>query len=158
MKHKVAVMHKHSDQVIDGLSHLLADTYVLYLKTQNFHWNVTGPHFREYHKLFEEQYKALAEATDLIAERIRALNAPAPASFAKFLMLTSLNEAGHMLVANKMIKDLLHDHELVAKNITKAFVIAEKTDDQVTLDLLIQRKTEHDKFAWMLRSTLEHHE
>ena len=96
MKQKTHTEHKVNGQVIDGLSHLLADTYLLYLKTQNFHWNVTGPHFSQYHKLLEHQYEALSEAVDVLAERIRALNAPAPASFAKFLMLTSLNEAGKM--------------------------------------------------------------
>ena len=157
MKQKTHAEHKVNGQVIDGLSHLLADTYLLYLKTQNFHWNVTGSHFSQYHKMFEEQYEALADAVDVLAERIRALNAPAPASFAKFLMLTSLNEAGKVTNAEEMVKELLHDHEHVAASLAKMFTVAERCHDQVTLDLFIQRKTEHDKTAWMLRSTLAGH-
>lgn len=141
-------------KVIDGLAHLLADTYLLYLKTQNFHWNVKGPNFPIYHKMFEEQYEQLAEATDLLAERMRALEVSAPASFSKFLQLTSLDEAGHNLNAEEMLKALLIDHESIARTIAKLFEVAEECGDEVTFDLFIQRKTEHDKTAWMLRSTL----
>ena len=140
--------------VIDGLSLLLADTYILYLKTQNFHWNVTGPHFPELHKLFEEQYKQLADAIDEIAERIRALKAPAPASFTQFQKLTSLEEADNVLDAEEMLGELLGDHEIIAKNINNLFEVMHDCQDEVTLDLLIERKTDHDKTAWMLRSTL----
>src|SRR5579871_6319221 len=97
--------------LVTGLSCLLADTYFLYLKTQNFHWNVIGPHFYAYHKMFEEQYNQLADATDEIAERIRALDAPAPASFSEFLKLTSLEDAEKNLDAEEMIQELLTDHE-----------------------------------------------
>jgi starvation-inducible DNA-binding protein len=138
---------------IDGLSLMLADTYVLYLKTQNFHWNVTGPHFSALHAMFEEQYKQLAEAVDVIAERIRALRAPAPASFTQFLKLASLEEADNNLNADQMVKELLSDHEAIAKSISKLFSVMQECGDEVTLDLLIERKNEHDKTAWMLRST-----
>ncbi|TAK75645.1 MAG: DNA starvation/stationary phase protection protein [Gammaproteobacteria bacterium] len=141
-----------TNKVVDGLSHLLADTYVLYVKTQNFHWNIRGPHFFDYHKMLEAQYEALAEATDVLAERIRALQALAPASMGQFLKLTSLKEAGNDLKAEVMIKLLLADHEAVGKMIEGLFLVVEKSGDEVTMDLLIQRKTEHDKMAWMLRS------
>lgn len=142
------------NDMVDGLTHLLADTYVLYVKTQNFHWNVTGPLFYSFHKMFEEQYSELAEATDTIAERIRALMAPTPASMGEFLKLTSLEEADSDLAPEEMIDELLNDHELMAKNITVLFGVAQDAGDEVTLDMLIQRKEEHDKIAWMLRSTL----
>lgn len=146
-----------SQNIIRALSELLADTYLLYLKTQNFHWNVESPNFYALHKFFEEQYEALAEAVDILAERIRALKAPSPASFKEFLALTTLSEqeAKKSLNAEGMIDRLLADHEKIGKNIEKYFAIAEKDGDEVTLDLFIQRKTEHDKFAWMLRSTLK---
>lgn len=155
MKNKTSAAHKKNPQLIDSLAHLLADTYHLYLKTQNFHWNVRGPHFFEYHKMFEEQYQQLADATDKIAERMRALREPAPASFSKFLQLTSLAEAGHNLSAKEMLEEALADHEAIAKTIAGLFEIAEECGDEVTLDLFIERKTEHDKTAWMLRSLLE---
>ncbi len=155
MKQKVLPAQKYRSHVADGLAHLLADTYVLYLKTQNFHWNVTGPHFAEYHKLFEAQYEQLADATDLIAERLRALNIIAPASFSQFLMLTSIKEADGNIKAEAMIGELLHDHELMGRQIDKMIEWAQKEKDEVTMDLFIQRKTEHDKTAWMLRSLLE---
>ena len=154
---KTSSTHKKDAQIIDGLAHLLADTYLLYLKTQNFHWNVTGPHFFPYHKMFEEQYQQLAEAVDLLAERMRALKVVTPASFTKFLQLTSLDEPGHNLTAEEMLQALLVDHGTIAKNIEKLFAVAEACNDEVTLDLFIQRKSEHDKTAWMLESTLENH-
>jgi starvation-inducible DNA-binding protein len=141
--------------VIIGLSQLLANTYILYTKTQNFHWNVLGPHFHSYHKMFESQYQELADATDIIAERIRALNAPAPGSLTQFLKLAELKEEHNHLNANAMVRSLLKDHEWIAKKIAHLFAVAEAAEDEVTLDMLIVRKTEHDKTAWMLRSTLE---
>lgn len=146
--------NKPSQQVVTGLSQLLADTYVLYIKTQNFHWNVMGPHFFAYHKAFEAQYEELSAAIDMLAERIRALQAPAPASMTQFLKLTSLEESDDNITAEAMIEELLADHEFVAKNIQKFFTIVQNAKDEVTLDILIQRKTEHDKTAWMLRSTI----
>tara|TARA_R110000868_G_scaffold60378_1_gene184532 strand:- start:524 stop:970 length:447 start_codon:yes stop_codon:yes gene_type:complete len=146
---------KQSPLVADGLSHLLADTYLLYLKTQNFHWNVTGSHFTSLHHLFEEQYVQLTEAADLLAERIRALQAIAPGSFAEFLELTSLKEASGEYTANDMVASLLKDHEAISSSIERLLKSIENEGDEVTTDMLIQRKTEHDKTAWMLRSALE---
>lgn len=148
-------MKKSTQDVVDGLSHLLADTYLLYLKTQNFHWNVTGPHFHTLHKMFEEQYEQLSSANDLIAERIRALHAKAPGSFGEFLKMASLQEAEGDVSAELMIKELLIDHESMSSSLQKLFALAQEDGDEVTLDMLIERKTEHDKTAWMLRSTLE---
>jgi starvation-inducible DNA-binding protein len=146
---------KKMTKVIDCLNHLLADTYLLYLKTQNFHWNVIGPNFISLHKLFEEQYEQLSEATDILAERIRALNAHTPGSFANFLKLASLTEARNETTSTAMLKALLQDHEAMADAIEEMFAVVEKEEDEVTFDILVQRKTEHDKSAWILRSTLE---
>ncbi len=140
--------------VIDALAHLLADTYLLYLKTQNFHWNVTGPHFISLHKLFEEQYESLSAATDVLAERIRALNAEAPGSFSDFLRLASLEEACEETSAEDMVASLLKDHEAMSAAIKDMFAITQEDEDEVTMDILIERKTEHDKIIWMLRSTM----
>ena len=152
---KLAEKTQQTNKIVDALSHLLADTYILYVKTQNFHWNVTGPHFYAYHQLFEEQYKALVEAIDVIAERIRSLGAHAPASLAAFLKLTSLKESDEKLNAQSMLQTLLNNHESIANTISKLFDVIDECGDEVTLDLLVERKTEHDKFAWMLRSSLK---
>lgn len=153
MKGKMSVVTKRHNQVIEGLSNLLADTYVLALKTQNFHWNVSGPHFFSYHQMFEAQYNQLFSAIDLIAERIRALKAPAPATFNEYLKKTSLHEAGHHLSADHMVRELAADHETIAKSIEAFHHVVEEDKDEVTMDLLNQRKYEHDKMAWMLRSS-----
>ncbi|OGT38313.1 MAG: hypothetical protein A3F11_06440 [Gammaproteobacteria bacterium RIFCSPHIGHO2_12_FULL_37_14] len=141
--------------LIEGLNHLLADTYVLYVVTQHCHWNVLGPNFIAYHKMFEEQYQELASAIDEIAERIRALKTFAQASLRSFLKLSSLKEIEEQMNAEKMLNKLLADHEHIAEKIFKLFDIADQSGDEVTLDLLIKRKTAHDKTAWMLRSSLE---
>ena len=147
-------MKNESKKIVNGLSHLLANTYVLYVKTQNFHWNVTGSHFYSYHKMFEEQYTQLSDAVDKIAERIRSLEALAPASLSAFLKLASLKESDNPLDSNSMLKELLSSHEMIAENILDIMEIAKECNDEVTLDLLIERKSEHDKTAWMLRSSL----
>src|SRR3990167_6550689 len=126
-----------NQKVIDGLAHFLADSYILYLKTQNFHWNVQGPNFHSLHEMFEEQYQELAEAIDKIAERIRALKSPAPASFAQFSKLTSLEETGGHPKADDMLKQLLHDHEIVIKHGIELFETAEQTGDDTTGDLML---------------------
>ena len=146
---------KRPSSLTDGLSQLLADTYLLYLKTQNFHWNIGGPHFYSLHKMFEAQYEELGEAADTIAERIRALNAPAPGSFSAYLKLTSLEEADAEATDAEMVTILLCDHETMGKNLERLFATADAAGDEVTLDMLITRKAQHDKNAWMLRSTLE---
>jgi starvation-inducible DNA-binding protein len=142
-------------QVVEGLCHLLADTYTLYLKTQNFHWHVTGPNFHSLHKMFEEQYNQLALATDELAERIRALNHAAPATFAEFLELATIKEDHGKLSANDMIKKLLHGHEIIIKNAKQLIPTSLNAKDDETADLVIGRVEEHEKTAWMLRSSLE---
>ena len=142
-------------KVTDGLSHLLADTYTLYLKSQNFHWHVTGPNFHSFHKMFEEEYIQLAAATDLLAERLRALNHRAPATFAEFLKLATIKEDLGTFSANDMVKKLLHGHEIIIKNAKELIAIALEVHDEETADLVIGRVEEHEKTAWMLRSSLE---
>ncbi len=146
---------QHSQKIADELTHFLADSYTLYLKTQNFHWNVTGPNFYELHLLFESQYTELAEAIDIIAERIRALGSHTPASFSEFSKLTSLKEASQNTAATDMLKKLATDHETLSEHASIILQKAEKANDQGTMDMLIQRIRAHDKAAWMLRSSLQ---
>ncbi len=137
-----------------GLYRLLSDTYTLYLKTHNFHWNVTGPLFNTLHLMFEAQYNELALAVDLIAERIRALGVPAPGSFAQFTKLTSIPEETGVPAADEMIRQLVKDQETVVRTARTIFPTVEKASDQPTADLLTQRMQVHEKTAWMLRSLL----
>lgn len=146
---------KFAQKVADELTHVLADTYTLYLKTQNYHWNVTGPFFPQLHTLFEEQYSELAEAVDVIAERIRALGSLAPATFSEFQKLTSLNEGDNTVDSDTMVEHLLEDHETISHHLLIVFSKAEKANDQGTLDMLTERLRAHEKMAWMLRSSLE---
>ena len=141
--------------IADGLSHLLADTYTLYLKTHNFHWNVTGPMFNTLHLMFEAQYNELALAVDLIAERIRALGCPAPATYSAYAKLTSIPETEGVPKAIEMIKLLVEGQESVVRTARSIFPIADKNNDEPTADLLTQRMQIHEKTAWMLRSLLE---
>ena len=142
-------------EIAGHLGRLLADTYSLYLKTHNFHWNVVGPRFRELHLMFEEEYNELWLAADLIAERIRALGEVAPATYSEFARLTSIPEPQGVPPAADMIAELLKGHEAVARTAREALAPAESAGDQVTLDLLTQRLQIHEKTAWMLRSLLE---
>jgi starvation-inducible DNA-binding protein len=141
--------------IAEGLAKVLADTYTLYLKTHNFHWNVTGPMFQTLHLMFEQQYNELALAVDLVAERIRALGYPAPGSYAEFSKLSSISEAKGVPLAEDMIHQLVGGQEALVRTARKVFATAEKASDQVTLDLLTQRMQVHEKTAWMLRSLLE---
>ena len=143
------------EEIAGALSRLLADSYTLYLKTHNFHWNVTGPMFQTLHLMFEAQYTELALAVDLIAERIRALGAPAPGSYREFARLSSIKEAEGVPRATDMIRQLVEGQESVVRTARAAFVIAERGNDQPTADLLTQRMQVHEKTAWMLRSLLE---
>lgn len=136
------------------LSRLLADTYTLYLKTHNFHWNVTGPLFGTLHSMFEGQYDELAEAVDDIAERIRAMGYPAPGTYGEFLELSSIKEDRGPLVAEKMVQHLVEGHETIIRLIRSNVSILEKSQDASTLDLVTQRMQSHEKTAWMLRSQL----
>lgn len=143
-------------EIAAGLSHLLADSYTLYLKTHKFHWNVTGPMFQTLHLLFETQYNELALAVDLIAERIRALGHFAPGSYAEFSKLSSIQEsAGDVPRAKEMIRELVDGQEAVVRTARKIFPAAERGNDDATADLITQRIQLHEKSAWMLRSLLE---
>ena len=141
--------------IADGLSRVLADTYTLYLKTHNFHWNVTGPMFNTLHLMFEDQYNELWIAIDLIAERIRSLGRPAPGTYAEFAKLTRIAEPDGVPKAEQMLTDLVDGNEDVTKTAREVFAIAEKAGDQSTADLLTQRLQVHEKTAWMLRSMLD---
>lgn len=142
-------------KIAEGLSRLLADNYALYLKTHGFHWNVTGPMFQTLHLLFETQYNELWLAGDAIAERIRALGHLAPASYAQYSKLSSVQEETGAPPAPDMIRQLLEGHETVARTARQVVPVVEKAGDQATLDLLTQRLAVHEKAAWMLRSLLQ---
>jgi starvation-inducible DNA-binding protein len=140
--------------IAQGLSRVLADTYTLYLKTHNFHWNVEGPMFNTLHLMFETQYTELALAVDLIAERIRALGFPAPGSYRDFAELSSVEDAVGHPTAVDMIAQLAKDQETVVRTARGVFALADKANDQPTADLLTQRMQVHEKTAWMLRAML----
>ena len=142
-------------EIANQLSALLADSYSLYLKTHNYHWNVTGPLFNTLHTMFEAQYTELATAVDDIAERIRALGIKAPGSYSAFTALTSISEATGGESAEQMIRALVEGQETVARTARAAFPAADSADDEPTADLLTQRMQIHEKNAWMLRSMLE---
>jgi len=157
MAGKIDIGIKASDRaaIADNLSRVLADSYTLYLKTHNFHWNVTGPMFNTLHLMFEGQYTEIWQAVDLIAERIRALGYPAPGSYSQYAKLGTVKEETGVPEANDMIRQLVQGQEAVVKTARKAFSVAEKANDQPTADLLTQRMVVHEKNAWMLRSLLE---
>ena len=143
------------EEIADGLSHLLADTYSLYLKTHYFHWNVTGPMFQTLHLMFETQYTELALAVDLIAERIRALGFPAPGSYSQYAKLSSIPETTTVPKATEMIKLLVEGQEAVCRTARSIYAVAAIASDEPTADLLTQRLQLHEKTAWMLRSLLD---
>ncbi len=151
----IGIADKERKKIADGLSRLLADTYTLYLKTHNYHWNVEGPMFQTLHTMFELQYTELALAVDLIAERIRALGHYAPGSYAQYAKLSSIKEETGVPSAQDMIKDLVRGNEAVSKTARAIFPVVEKSSDEPTADLLTQRMQVHEKTAWMLRSLLE---
>ena len=140
--------------IAGGLSRLLADTYTLYLKTHNFHWNVTGPQFQTLHLMFETHYTELAQAVDEIAERIRALGFAAPGTYREFAQLTSIREAEDVPRAEEMIRQLVEGHETVARTAREIFPAADQAHDEPTAGLLTDRLQVHEKTAWMLRSLL----
>ncbi|MCI0603750.1 DNA starvation/stationary phase protection protein [bacterium] len=150
----IGINEQDRKQIAEGLSRLLADTYTLYLKTHNFHWNVTGPMFQTLHLMFEQEYNELALAVDLIAERIRALGIPALGSYAAFSKLTSIREEEGVPSAERMIQQLLDGQETVIRTARSLFPLVEEVNDQPTADLLTQRMQVHEKTAWMLRSLL----
>jgi len=140
--------------IADGLSRVLADSYTLYLKTHNYHWNVKGPMFNTLHLMFEQQYNELSLAVDQVAERIRALGHPAPGSYASYAKLTAIPEEEGVPPAEDMIANLLAGHETVARTAREVFPVADQGGDEPTADLLTQRMEVHEKTAWMLRSML----
>jgi starvation-inducible DNA-binding protein len=144
-----------NEHVVEALSRLLADTYTLYLKTHNYHWNVTGPMFNTLHTLFETQYMEYALAVDEIAERIRAIGARAPGSYTEFVELASVKEDRGSPPAMEMIRNLAADQEATVGSARKIVEVAEAAGDQATADLGVRRIETHEKNAWMLRSHLE---
>jgi starvation-inducible DNA-binding protein len=151
----IGISDKDRKKIADGLSKLLADTYTLYLKTHNFHWNVTGPMFNTLHLMFEGQYNELALAVDLVAERIRALGYPAPGTYQAFAKLSSIPEEQGVPNATEMIRQLVAGQEAVTRTARSIFPIVDAASDEPTADLLTQRMQLHEKNAWMLRSLLE---
>jgi starvation-inducible DNA-binding protein len=145
----------HDKDVIDALSRLLADSYTLYLKTHNYHWNVTGPMFNTLHTMFETEYSELALAVDEIAERIRAVGARAPGSYREFSELASVRDDSNTADAKQMIANLVADQEKVANAARRVIAAAEAAGDQASADLGVRRIEVHEKNAWMLRSHLE---
>jgi starvation-inducible DNA-binding protein len=150
----IGISEKDRRKIADGLSRLLADSFVLYLKTHNFHWNVTGPQFNALHNMFMTQYTELWNALDVIAERIRALGFPAPGSFAAYAKLSSIAEENGTPSATDMIRQLVAGQEAVARTAREAFRLADAADDQPSADICTQRMDIHEKTAWMLRSML----
>jgi starvation-inducible DNA-binding protein len=151
----IGIEAKDRKAIAEGLARLLADSYTLYLKTQSFHWNVTGPMFNTLHLMFEQQYTELALAVDTVAERIRALGHPAPGSYAAFLRLSAVKEETGVPHADDMVRQLVDGQEAIARTARRTFPVAERAGDQATMDLLTQRLQAHEKNAWMLRSLLE---
>ena len=151
----IGINEKDRKQLADGLSHVLADTYTLYLKTHNFHWNVTGPMFQTLHLMFMTQYNEIWMAVDTVAERIRALGYPAPGSYKEFAALTSIKDSSGTINAKEMIKQLVAGQEAVTRTARELLPVAEAAGDQPTVDLLSARMEVHEKNAWMLRSLLE---
>jgi len=155
MKIDIGIDQKDREAIAEGLSRLLADTYTLYLKTHNFHWNVTGPMFQTLHLMFETQYNELALAVDLIAERIRSLGFPAPGTYKQYAALSSIKEEEGVPEATAMIRSLVEGQEAVVRTARSLYPVVEKASDEATADLLTQRIQLHEKTAWMLRSLLE---
>lgn len=154
MELNIGIDRKQREEIASGLSKLLADSYSLYLKTHNYHWNVTGPQFNTLHTMFEGQYTELAAAVDEIAERIRTLGIKAPGSYSDFAKLTSIDEGSGEESAEEMIRQLVIGQETVVRTAREAFPAAELANDEPTADLLTQRMQLHEKNAWMLRSLL----
>ena len=141
------------EAVAEGLKRLLADSYTLYLQTHNFHWNVTGPHFRELHLMFEEHYTELATAVDEIAERIRTLGVAAPGTYQSFTKHTTITEVEGVPMAQEMVKILTSSHEQVVSTARDVLSLAQQADDESTASLVSDRMRIHEKTAWMLRAT-----
>lgn len=155
MEVNIGVDAEKRKEIAAGLSNLLADTYTLYLKTHNYHWNVKGPMFQTLHLMFEQQYTALALAVDEIAERILVLGFSAPGTFKQYGQLSAIKEEDKIPNANQMILNLKEANETVVKRAKEVLPILEGSSDEGTLGLLSTRIEYHEKTAWMLRSLLE---
>lgn len=151
----IGISAANREAIAEGLSRLLADSYTLYLKTHNYHWNVTGPQFTTLHTLFETHYTELAAAVDEIAERIRALGHRSPGSYREFAELSVIPEDTDQPNAREMIARLVEGQETVVRTARQIFPLVEEAADEPTADLLTQRMQVHEKNAWMLRSLLE---
>lgn len=149
----IGISEKNRLAIAEGLKHLLADSYTLYLQTHNFHWNVTGPQFRELHLMFEEHYTELAVAVDDIAERIRTLGVIAPGTYKAFAQLSSIEEVDDIPAAGAMVDILTQGHEVVVRTARKVLKAAQEADDESTAALVSDRMRIHEKTAWMLRAT-----
>lgn len=154
MEINIGIEPKTRAKIAAGLGRLLADTYTLYLKTHNYHWNVTGPHFQTLHLMFMQQYTELGLAVDTIAERIRALGEPAPGTYKAFSKLTSIKETDGVPKAMDMVQDLVNGHETVVRTARELIPLADKAGDESTMNVLTARLEIHEKTAWMLRSLL----
>jgi len=154
MELNIGIAREDRERIAAGLSKLLADSYTLYLKTHNYHWNVEGPQFNTLHLMFEGHYTELATAVDEIAERIRALGVKAPGSYSAFSDLTTIEEASGDESAEEMIRQLVLGQETIARTARDAIAAAGEASDEPTADLLTQRMQIHEKNAWMLRSML----
>jgi len=154
MEINIGISSDQREEIANGLSRLLADTYTLYLKTHNYHWNVTGPQFATLHTLFETHYTELALAVDQIAERIRALGHRAPGSYREFSALSSIREDDTTPSAEDMIRRLVEGQEAVVRTSRGIFPSVDAANDEPSADLLTQRMQIHEKNAWMLRSLL----
>lgn len=155
LKIDIGIDGKSRKGIADGLCRLLADEYTLYLKTHNFHWNVTGTMFNTLHLMFETQYTEAALAVDLVAERIRALGSPAPGSYKRYAELSCIEEETGVPGWKEMVKQLVKGHEACVRTARAIFPSADRAHDEPTADLLTQRMEVHEKTAWMLRSLLE---
>lgn len=148
----IGINKKDRTDIAQGLKRLLADSYTLYLQTHNFHWNVTGPQFRELHLMFEEHYTELATAVDDIAERIRTLDVVAPGTYKAFAKLSAIKEVEDVPAATEMVKILTRGHEQVVKTCREALSLAQEANDESSASLISDRMRVHEKTAWMLRA------
>ena len=149
----IGISTKDREKIAEGLKHLLADSYTLYLQTHNFHWNVTGPQFRELHLMFEEHYNELAVAVDDIAERIRTLDFAAPGTYKEFASLSSIKEVEGVPSSEDMVDILTQGHEQVVRTSRNVLALAQSADDESTAALVSDRMRIHEKTSWMLRAT-----
>lgn len=151
----IGISEQDRNEIANGLKKLLADSYALYLQTHNFHWNVTGPQFRELHLMFEEHYTELATAVDEVAERIRTLGVYAPGTYKQLAALTSIQEVEDIPTATDMVAILTEGHEQVVRTCREVLAIAQQADDESSASLVSDRMRLHEKTAWMLRAIIQ---